>query len=173
MLITFGGGQCADMPQGLPQSAACLSIDDVINIPLGNATGTVEWGIYRPVSNIRTSCTQCELNTVPESKCTESTLDPTVHSTFTQDGGRLTLTGPDGTTITGGINADGTFTIGTVGTLTLDDGTPNGQGLSLIEGAFVGNRIIVTGMLRSTWNEADGRTVDLLSVHSITLERVE
>jgi hypothetical protein len=161
-----------DMPQGLPQ-ATCLSIDDVLNIPPGDAVGTVEWGTYRPVTNVRTSCAQCQLNTIPESNCTESTIDPTVLTTFTQNDGELKGEGTDGSSFTGSINADSTFVIGRIVTPMTTDGTPTGQGLGLIGGRFVGNRVIATTTLRLTINEADGRTTDLQFISDVTLERVE
>ncbi len=173
MLLTVAGAECATTFQEVPQQVACLSIDDVTDIPSGDATGTIEWGTYCTVSNVRTSCTQCELNTVPESECTDTTIDPTILATYMQSGGQLTVEGTDGASMTGGINTDGTFTIGTIITPTADDGTPTGQGLALIEGAFVGNRIIATLTMRLTVNESDGRTTDLTFIFSVTSERVE
>lgn len=172
VLFAVAGAQCETTLPSL-QGTACLSIDDVTNIPSGDATGTIEWGTYRAVSNIRTSCVQCALNTVPESECTDSTLDQTILTTFTQNGGQLTAEATDGSSMTGSINTDGTFTIGAIITPTADDGTTAGQGLILFEGAFVGNRIIVTGTMRLTVNESDGRTFDLSFTFNITYERVE
>jgi hypothetical protein len=162
------GGQCNT---GLLPDT-CLSIEQIINIPSGDAQGTVNWGTYRPVSNVRTSCDQCALNTVPESTCTDSTVDPNARATFVQVDGALSATGTDGLELSGGVNVDGTFTLGSIITPMFDDGSSGGQGLGLFEGQFVGERIIGTLTSRLTVNDTDGRTIDLLAVATVVYERV-
>ena len=169
MLATIPITGCETPILEIPQPAPCLSIDDVINIPSGNAVETIDWGVYRGVSIVRTSCTQCELNTVASSKCTEATLNSNF-LTFQQTGGRLTAEGPN-SVLAGGIDTDGTFTIGTISTPVANDGTFGGQGLVLIEGQFIGNRIITTLTTRVTISNAEG-TIDLMAVHSFTLDRL-
>ncbi len=159
-------------PGGQPLPPTCLTIDDVINIRPGDATGTEDWGTYHAVTNFRESCTQCDQNAVPDATCTTVTIDPNARTTYRQDGGVLTAQSTDGTTAQGGINDDGTFTLGAVITPTTDDGGPTGQGLALLEGRFVGDRIVITLTVRMTVNSADG-VIDLQSVHAVTQERVE
>lgn len=151
----------------------CLTIEQVTNIPPGNAQGTVDWGTYRPVSNVRTSCARCSLNTIPDSMCTDSTVDPDGRATFMQVDGVLSASGSDSLQLTGGINSDGTFTLGAIVTPMSGEGTSGGQGLALLEGQFVGNRIIATLTSRLTVNDTGGETIDLLSVATVTYEHVD
>ncbi|HWL92604.1 MAG TPA: hypothetical protein VNT79_03645, partial [Phycisphaerae bacterium] len=111
-------------------------------------------------------------NTDPDSRCTDTSIDPNIETTFTQVGGRLTAES-DGIDYTGGINTDGTFTIGAIVTPTAPDGSASGQGLVIIEGEFVGDRIIGIARTRLTGNNDDGSTIDLQAEFTLTLERVD
>ena len=157
----------------MPQPSVCLAVDDVLNIPPGDGTQTMVLGTYHAITQFRESCAQCSKNTFPETECTDDTIDVSVRTTFTQDGGILTVERTDGNTLQGGINTDGTFIIGATVTPTRDDGVQSGQGLVLFEGRFTGNVIIATITVRLTVNDPGGGVLDAQSVHAVTLERVE
>ncbi len=172
LLSALAGCDTTSPPGSFPPASTCLTIDDVINIPPGDATGTKDWGTYRTVTNFRESCTQCDQNTDPGATCTTDTIDPNARAVYRQEGGVLVTQGSDGNTAQGGINADGTFTLGVASTAGTIDGEPAGQGLALLEGRFVGDRIVITMTFRMTVNSPDG-VVDLQAVHAVTQERVE
>ncbi len=152
----------------------CLVLEDVDNIPPGDATGDREWGEYRIISKVRQSCGRCGLNTFAQAECSDAAINPDARTTFTQTGGVLVALDSTGTEMRGGINADGTFKVGATMD-SPDDGTPaSGQGLVLLEGVFDGNQIQVTMTGRLTMSATEtGDTFDLQSVLLVTLERVE
>ena len=154
-------------------SEDCLTLDEVLATAdaAGDATGSGFSGEYKSTSILMTSCVQCSLNTQPDSMCVDVFLVEGI-VTIMQEGGRITL--DDETNIvTGAMNADGTFTLGTVIPATRDDGVETGRILVFTEGTFVGSRIIGTMTLRATVNVPDGSVIDLQWTNSVTWERVD
>ena len=119
------------------------------------------------------SCLQCPLNTDATYDCGAPTLADRSF-TITQNNGGLSF--DFGATIMDGtVDADGAFRVGGVMPVTTDDGVDTGQTLLLIEGDFVGNRVVATMTFRATMNdESNGREVmDMQGNVSFTLERAE
>lgn len=172
VLITMVGAGCdTNTPIGVPPAESCLTIDDVTNIPPGDATGSMSLGVYHAITNFRESCSRCDRNTVADAQCTDSPVDPSIRITFSQADGVLTAEGTDGSRMEGSINTDRSFVLGTVATPTSADGTQTGQGLALITGKLSGNVVVVTMTLRLTVNSSGG-AIDVQSVHTVTWERV-
>ncbi len=151
---------------------ACLTVNDVINIPPGNAVGSVIWGTYQAKSKLRQTCVQCNSNTVPEATCTGDFVDSSVRTVYIQEDGVLTAEDSAGETVTGAINDDGSFRIGSIIPLTNSNGIQTGQGLVLIEGSFTGDHIVATMTMRLTANGDDG-VYDLQATSTVTWERVD
>jgi len=122
MLVSLPMG-CGTTAPIVPLAESCITIDNVVNIPPGDATGSVSLGTYHPVTNLRLSCGRCDLNAVADAVCTGPTVDPTVHTTFTQVDGVLTAESTDGTKMQGSINTDRSSVLGAVITPSSTGGT--------------------------------------------------
>lgn len=156
---------------GVPLASSCITTEDVTTVPPGDATGIAELGTFRPVTNLRTSCSRCGSNTYADAECTDAPVDTSVRITLRQEGGVLIAQGSDGSSMRGGIDADNTFVLGGVATPTSDDGVQTGQGLALFVGQITGDFVVATMTLHLTMNFSDG-VLDLQSVHSVTWQRV-
>jgi len=163
----------------LPQSpvsgtvVSCITADDVLTIPPGNATGTELSGQYRIVSGLLTSCRDCERNTNPES-C--SSLEPIVTEGFigeiTQEDGVIMITDANGGELVGGINNDGSFSAGTIIAVTDNEGEIVGQANVLFSGRFVADRILADTLFHFTANTSNGIS-DLVATGEVVYEKVE
>lgn len=162
----LSGQMCTPAP-----APPCLETADVTNIPPGNATGSAFGGQYVIVSGYGSSCHTCSRNEIPDfcehwaPSLTEGTI-----VTVTQSDGRITFQDAS-TTATGGVNTDGSFSLGAIIPVTDNEsGETIGQGLVLMTGQFVDDRILMTARMRMTGNWPDG-LADAEVVNIVTYQR--
>lgn len=154
-----------------PAADTCLSVTEVTGIPDGNASGSGFSGEYVIVSGYGDSCNTCSRNEV-RGFCSLWTLTLTEGTvvTVTQNNGRITFQDAS-TSATGGVDANGSFAIGSIVPFTDNDsGKTIGQVLVLMTGQFVDDRIIANARMHMTGNTADG-FVDAEVVNVVTYQR--
>lgn len=101
--------------------------------------------------------------------CDPATIDPEESWAFVQQNGRLTITATfqaETWEFYGGVNADGSFIAGGIGTLTYHENgsqSHGGQAIVLIQGSFAGNQIVATLTVRITGNTPSDGDADVQS----------
>jgi hypothetical protein len=123
-----------------------------------------------------------EVRSTTAHTCSPPTLDPNGVTTIIQQDGKLAVTSPAGAdSMEGGMNQDGTFTVGAITTANPDpsagqSNVQSGQVLLVMNAKFVGSRVVGTW----TWHmsvtypaSAGGGRDELQQVYPITLERTQ
>ena len=156
------------------ESSNCIALGDVSNIPSGSALGSQYSGHYRTLSNVWLNCIQCPSNAIADATCDDTTVDPAHEYEVIQTDGQLIYDDGDLRAV-GGVDADGSFTIGATVTPTNNTDVRTGNGFALIEGRFDATGYNATLTLRITVNDPDHteEVVDLQSVSRIRAERTE
>jgi len=152
----------------------CIGLGNVLGIPSGSARGSQFSGRYRSLSNLLLDCVRCPLHTFADARCENVTVDPTHEYEVIQTDGRVVFDDGD-VRVVGGVDGDGSFTIGAVITPTGTTGVHTGEGFALIEGRFDATGYNATLVTRITANDPDDAedVVDVQGVSRVRAERTE
>lgn len=170
-----------------------VTIDDITNLPPGDATGSEYDGrFYQQVSLLTESC-ECSPDSVSVDTPCEAfqILDESgLVLEIVQDGGEIQFRTLEVDPVSnelvdippedrlgfaaapGSLNQDGTFIIGGIGELILETGERTGQVISLLEGQFTGDVIILNLTDRATVTQGDLKN-DCQIISTRTFVRIE
>jgi hypothetical protein len=159
-------GQNCATPAPAPQE--CLSTTDVTNVPAGDATGNGFSGDYLAITSTLDSCGECVQNACPGiCDAAEPVVQVGAVLRVTQDGGNL-MFGSGTELVTGGVNADGTFSAGIAVPSRNSEGEVNGTVLILFEGRFTSDLAVIDITFHQTANVPD--LCDFQFVNAVTYQ---
>ena len=153
-------GACAGL---VIPPAACIGLNDVINIEPGTATGNGFAGTYEVTASTDVSCEACLGHVNAATACQDMALEGEI--TAIHEYGVLVITDANGESAAGAVDADGNFRIGSA------NFSSGGEAYQMITGRISGNNVTATSTTRVTVTDAGG-LFDRQSVRTITLRKV-
>ena len=169
LILVLAGCNASFLP-----GAACIDVDDVLEIPPGNALGTDLSGEYEIVGGFLKGCETCGANTARRDPCDGAfaTVQEGATGTIVQDDGFLSIVDASGQELVGGIDADGTVILRTIGPVMDSRGEIVGRAFALFEGRFVGDTLLVDAIFRISTSEGT-ETSDYAITNEVVYERIE